>query len=200
MSELKKLAVKYEHWETDEWAAEKVLDEEEIINTVIDPCTGTGVLAEAAICRGHETVALDIHDWGYEEGLYSYNFLTDKTKIPKIIKGNTVYMNPPFKHAVDFIKRAIKLGATKIISFQGISWYTSQDRKDFWDNNEPDRIWICGSRATCWRHDLPVNEDGKRYNPETGKILSESSTTFAWFVWDLRNERPDKPVIGRIYK
>lgn len=65
MSDLKQLCIDLEHFETPAWAAKAILKREAVVGVVLDPCCGTGVLAETAHRQGHITYAIDIHKWGY---------------------------------------------------------------------------------------------------------------------------------------
>lgn len=195
---LQELSEKYEHYETDLWAVERLFEVEPVGLNVVDPCTGTGILAEEAEKRGCIVDAFDIHNWGYKKGLYNFDYLTDKVLVPECVEGATVLMNPPFSLATDFVKRSLDLGAPKVICFQRFSWYEAEKRREFWDDNEPARIWLCGSRAVCWRHDLLKNEKGERFDPVTNKKLKGAPTAHAWFIWT--QQKTEKPVVGRIYK
>ena len=189
MEDLTKLCKKLEHYETPEWAVRAILEKELMTPIVIDPCCGTGVLSRIAEEKGYEAFSFDIHDWGYK-----YGFLRDFLKVEKIIedvgKGSgdfTVLMNPPFSLAVDFVKKAFELVAKKVVCFQRFSWLETKSRRDFWEKHPPNRIYICGDRASCWRHDIPHD-----------KRKSSSPTAHAWFVWE--KGQPKGTVLGHIYK
>lgn len=178
------LCTKLEHYITPKWAVDEILKVEDVGTNVFDPCCGTGVLAEAAMRRDRlkPVYCMDIHDWGYQYQCETRDFLT-MDSLP--LSGEfTVLMNPPFSKACEFVSHSLALGARKIICFQRFAWWESRGRRDFWRAHPPSRVYICGDRATCWRHDLPVNERGKRCDPKTGKELGGSSTAHAWFVWD----------------
>lgn len=164
-----------EHYETDPWAAERILDVEEIIGVAVDPCVGTGVLIEACKKRGIPTVCMDIKNWGYKLDLKG-DFInpTDHYKklLISICKGNTVFINPPFKHAAKFVEKAFEYGAVKVICFQRHAWRESKQRRKFWEKYIPQTIWLCGERATCWRHDIPKK-----------KRKSGSSTAHSWYIF-----------------
>lgn len=175
------LCTELEHYITPKWAVDEILKFEDVGMNVLDPCCGTGVLAEAA---KHYTANIwwsDIHDWGYPETRVQ-DFLSME-ELPS--DGNfTILMNPPFSKACEFVLHSLSLGASKIICFQRFAWWESSGRREFWEGHPPARVYICGDRATCWRHDLPVNERGRRCDPKTGKELAGSSTAHAWFVWE----------------
>ncbi len=195
MSKMKKSAcLLLEHFETPRWAADSILAAEKLTKTVLDPCCGTGVLGEAAKAQGYSVYSSDILDWGY--GNPEADFLDESFFFPQ---GEfSVFMNPPFSKACRFVKKCFEAKAEKIISFQTLAWYESSARREFWDQYPPKKIYLCGDRATCWRHDLPKDEKGNRYNPETGKRLSGTSTAHAWFVFEKGFS--GVPELHRLYK
>jgi len=189
----KELAIRLEAFETPQWAIDEILKVELLTQCVVDPCCGRGAMSEGAIVVGYDVWPWDVHDWGYP-----------KTKVREFLGysenstfgcDTTVFMNPPFSLAEQFVVRAIEMGARKILCFQRFSWWESQRRKKFWDKHPPNRIYICGDRATCWRFDIdPENP----IHPETGKKMGNVPTAHAWFVWEFG--QPPGPVISRIYK
>lgn len=182
-NELATLCKKLEHFETPQWAADEILNHEILTNDVIDPCVGTGVLAESAKKRGHAITAIDIHDWGYRS--HREDFLKLNWIMPPV-NNFTVFMNPPFSLADKFVEKSFELGARKILCFQRFAWWESGGRREWWDKFTPQRIYICGNRASCWRHDIPQEERGRG-----------TPTAHAWFVWE--KGQPSGPLVGRIY-
>lgn len=166
------LAKRLEHFETPMWAAESILECELLTPLVIDPCTGTGVLAEAMRQQGYDVIAQDIHNWGYGSTKLC-DWLGMSEKHLQQDRAFSVMMNPPFSLAVEFVEKAFELGARKVLCFQRLAWRESSARRDFWCDHPPNRIYICGSRATCWRHDIPADQRN-----------SGSTTAHAWFVWE----------------
>lgn len=189
MENLRELCEKYEHYETDQWAAEAILEVEMLTRTVVDPCCGTGVLTKAARSTGADALPYDIHDWGFE-GTRINDWLQ---RAPFSLHNTTVFMNPPYSKAREFVEAAILYGARKIITFQRFAWYESGRRRNFWDGAPPNRIYVCGDRATCWRHDVPPED---RLD-ENGREKS-SPTANAWYVWERGH--PVGTLTGRIYK
>lgn len=186
---LKEISVRLEHFETPSWAAAAILKKEILTESVWDPCSGAGILSETASFFGYMVRSTDIFDWssvsdtiipfdGIEDFLMSQNVFEDDF---------TIFMNPPFSKAVEFVEKSIELGARKIVCFQRFAWWESAKRRDFWQKNPPNRIYICQDRADCWRHDIPEDERG-----------SSSPTAHAWFVWEKGH--PAGTVLGHISK
>lgn len=198
---LKQRCVDLEHYVTPEWAAHAIVKKEfdnAFINMVVDPCCGAGVLTHVSRKHGFFTRPFDIFKWGNSRivGFKKQDFLK---RTQRFEPGTLVFMNPPFSLAVEFVEKAIELGADKIVCFQRFAWYESSGRKEFWDKHIPEKVYVCGDRAECWRYDLPINERGKRYDPESGKELGSSPTAHAWFVWNMK-KRVRETKLGRVYK
>lgn len=195
MSEISDLAKAAEAYETPRWAVEEILDREILTQHVVDPCAGKGVLAARAEDHGYKVFSFDKY---YPDSLIEqWDFLTD-FRAHGYISGATVLMNPPFSLAVKFVERCIDLGARKIVCFQRFAWWESKGRRDFWEKHPPNRVYVCGDRASCWRFDIPKDDQGNRYDPVTGKKLAGTTTAHAWFVWERRH--PAGTVLGHIYK
>lgn len=187
------LCKRLEHFETPEWAAKAILKREILTRNVVDPCTGTGILAEIAKDAGCDVLAYDIHPWP------AYRAKTRHMDFMKMPSGEwvnlhfktpgdfTVFMNPPFSKAVDFVEKAMELKARKIVCFQRFAWWESKTRRDFWIQNPPARIYICGDRATSWRHDIPADQRN-----------GSSQTAHAWFVWERGH--PPGTLLGHIWR
>lgn len=180
---LEELCRHYEHFETPAWAAKAILEKEILTHLVVDPCCGIGVLSDAAKEKGHRIISIDINDWGYPgtitEDFLAINGLPDENL--------SIFMNPPFSKAVEFVEKSVALGARKILCFQRFAWWESNKRRSFWEKHPPNRIYICGDRADCWRHDIPLNSR-----------TSSTPTAHAWFVWERGH--PNGTLVSHIFK
>lgn len=187
MVNLKQLCIDLEHFETPRWAADAILKEEQFNRDhwIFDPCAGTCVLADALHDAGYtDILSNDIHDWGYHLDMKEKFLEYDFTNVDAL----SIFMNPPFSLAVDFVKKSFEAGAHKIACFQRFAWYESRKRRSFWDECRPSKVYICGDRADCWRHDIPAEGRG-----------SSSPTAHAWFIFEPGRAGKDTEL-GRIYK
>lgn len=179
LENLTDLCKRLEAYETPRWTIESVLDVELTTQLILDPCCGLGAIANVCIESGLDVEAIDIEDWeprfpnqpGPHIGYSVCDFLDWRGDL----SGVTVIMNPPFSLAEEFVARSQVLGARKIICFQRQAWRESAARRLWWESNPPARVWVCGSRATCWRFDLLDSDLTKR---------SGSSVSMAWYVWE----------------
>lgn len=178
----KQRALDAECFETPLWAAQAILKAETLAGLVVDPCCGSGVLTTVANDAGYRTRAIDLHDWGFPSIRHDYLTLME-TPASEF----SVFMNPPFSLAIDFISHSLLLGARKIVCFQRFAFWESQKRRQFWQSNPPNRVYICGDRADCWRIDIPPDQR-----------TSSTPTAHAWFVWERGS--PAGTLLGHIYR
>ncbi len=181
-----------EHFETPEWAARAILEKEIMTPSIIDPCAGSGIMSHVALEDGYDVHCNDIHAWGQSEKtpiLYDYceDFLNASPELRECVREQTIFMNPPFSLAEQFVAKSFEYGARKIVCFQRFAWWESKKRRAFWQHFPPARVWICGDRADCWRHDIPQDQRG-----------SGTPTAHAWFVWE--RGAPAGTLLGHIYK
>jgi hypothetical protein len=195
---LEDICKRLEHFETPEWATEAILRRELLTKHVVDPCSGGGVLTRALRHAGYFVHAQDIHDWNNVDCDRIHDWLWPGAVPDNLLRREfSVFMNPPFSKAVEFVDAAFRYGARKVVCFQRFAWWESAERRDFWAKLPPHRVYICGSRADCWRYDLPKDEKGNRFDHE-GKKLAGSSTAHAWFVWEPG--QPSGTSLGHIYR
>lgn len=180
-----------EFWETPPWAAEAILRAELLTNAVWDPCAGAGIVSESARRAGYGVYSTDLYDWGYaglDQSMTGMSFMHFLDPPAALQRGQfTVFCNPPFSLAVQFVRHALQLGARKIVCFERFAWWESNDRRDFWAAHPPQRVYVCGDRANCWLGSIPPEE-------RTGG----SPTAHAWFVWEAG--QPAGPLTGHVWK
>lgn len=203
MSDLTELCKKLEHFETPQWAAEAILKREVMTNMVVDPCAGSGVLYHAIKSirpYAHAYNGMDIHDWGFPCKIVDFLSLKKEGDDHQNLNCMdwTCFMNPPFSLAEQFVEKSFELGARKIIMFQRFAFWESAGRRAFWDKYPPVKVYVCGDRADCWRHDLAILPPEKRINPKNGKKMSSSPTAHAWFVFEKGHK--GGTILDRLYK
>lgn len=178
-----------EFWETPPWAADAILRAELLTRQVWDPCCGAGIISEAALRAGYEVLSTDLYDWGYadlDREWVGRSFL-DMRPSRFSDRPFTAFFNPPFSMAVDFVRHAYRLGARKIVCYQRFAWWESNDRRPFWPELRPQRVYVCGDRATSWLGTIPPEE-------RTGS----NPKAHAWFVWE--HGQPAGPLLWHVWK
>jgi len=180
-------AKRLEAFETPEWAVRAILEREILTRQVVDPCAGRGVMGRIAHEYGYRVEQFDIYDWTGKMPVMDWH--NPVRVMVEIIQESpfTVLINPPFSQACDFVRQAFHLGARKVVCFQRFAWWESKTRREFWEQYQPNRVYICGDRADCWRFDLADNP-GKNGTP----------TAHAWYVWEQGH--PGGTQLGHIYK
>lgn len=183
------LVERYEAWATDPWATAALFENELFTPHVVEPGVGTGVLAAAALEQGYDVAGFDIFDWGWPGvRLLDWREATP-LDLPWRPAGRdfSVVCNPPFSLTGAFVAKALELGARKVAAFQKMEFLGTRARRPWLERHPPSRIWLCGTRATCWRFDVPP----ERRNGST-------PTLHAWFVWERGHAGP--PVIRNIWE
>lgn len=177
-----------EAWSTDPWAAEAIFDVEIFTPAILEPGVGLGNLAKVAMARGYDVACWDIFDWGWPDTRLRDFLKAGRGELPWEDGAEfSVVCNAPFSKTPAFVAHAQLLGARKIAAFQKMEFMGTNVRRPWLDKNPPCRIWLCGTRATCWRFDVP---------PEKQK--GSTPTLHAWFVWERGHEGP--PIIRNIWE
>lgn len=83
-----------------------------------------------------------------------------------------IITNPPFSIAIEFLAKSLSEGKT-ICYLQRLNWLGSKARKDFWNSNPPDKIFVLSKRP--------------QFKRELGLGNGSDSTEYAWFIWDRLN-------------
>ncbi|MFX4226381.1 MAG: hypothetical protein ACFHHU_00395 [Porticoccaceae bacterium] len=182
-------ALKLEAYETPAWAAQAGLNAVPLLDRVLDPCVGRGILAQTALQLGHDVRASDVYRWEYDGPRTIIDFLDPASSI--LVDGwepgsFDVFVNPPFSKACEFIDRAFELGARKVLCFQRLAWLESDTRREWWDLEHCRAVHLCAKRATCW---------GFHIGPEKRK--SSSPTPHAWYEFDQMWK--GEPLLKRLY-
>jgi len=184
---MKELAIKLEGYETPAWAARRILDVEIMTPDVLDPCVGFFMMTNAAEKCGYNVITIDVYSW---DSTRSPDHLQDFLTWVGDLSNTTVFMNPPFSLACDFVDHARVLNARKIICFQRFAWREGsfnkgKERGAWWAKKPPARVWVCGDRATCKRFDL------------LGESMS-ATTAHAYFIWERGHKGAE--TLNGLYK
>lgn len=92
-----------------------------------------------------------------------------------------IITNPPYKHAIEFIKRALEIIKPnyKVAMFLKLTFLEGQARRKFFDKHPPVKVLVFSKRMSVARNG----------DPEMFK--KSSAACYAWFVWEKGiNKKP----------
>lgn len=128
------------------------------VKTFLEPCKGDG--------RILDLIPDKIEKYWAEIELGVDYLSTPFSNIDLIIT------NPPFSLAIEFITKSLKEART-VIYLQRLNWLGSQSRKEFWNQNIPDKIFVLSKRP--------------QFRKELGLEKGTDSTEYCWYIWDRLN-------------
>jgi hypothetical protein len=153
--------------------------------SIADPCCGNGAILEAlktiqrpdSLTGTHIVFGSDIVDYGWPNTI-----LRDYLTAPVIMApGVGIVSNPPYRHAQQFIQKALADGAEYHAWLFRLNFLESLKRKPFFEANPPSRIWLASRRLPMMHR---LGWEGSR---------AASNCCHAWFVWSAA---PDKLRVG----
>jgi hypothetical protein len=146
------------------------------VSTFCEPCKGDGRILDYI----PSTVTKDWYE--IREGRDYLN----RDRIP-INKYDLIITNPPFSKSVDFLINSL-IEAKVVCYLQRINWLGAQKRKDFWNSNIPDKMFVLSERPKFIREYLKMvfgdNVNLAQKARELNLKLGTDSTEYAWFIWD----------------
>ena len=158
-------------------STQALLDVERFDGPIWEPACGDGAMAKVLKNNGYDVVSTDLVDRGY--GTHGIDFLMEyKSLAPNIVT------NPPFKHAVPFLRKALSLSTGKVAFLCRLAWLEGKERKKIFQNTPIARVWVFSER-------IPMLRNGDVMHAGGGGMIA-----FAWFVWDHSHKGP--PTLGWI--
>ncbi|MGN6121693.1 MAG: hypothetical protein ACTHOJ_01925 [Sphingomonas oligoaromativorans] len=146
-------------------ATRVLLAVERFTGAIWEPACGDGAMSRELVAAGHEVISTDLIDRGYGAG--GRDFLMEwQALAPNVVT------NPPFKHAVEFVERALLLTTGKVAMFLRLAFLEGQDRGRWFPTTPLARVWVMSRRVPIQRGRLA--EEGDSAGP----------LAFAWFVWE----------------
>ena len=141
-----------------------------------EPACGDGAISRVLAEAGHEVVSTDLVDRGF--GVPRVDFLMESRRLAP-----NVVTNPPFKHAEQFLARALDLGAEKIALLCRLAWLEGARRRRMFETTPLARVHVFSRR-------LPIRRGG---DPD---VSGGGLIAFAWYVWERGHAGP--PTLGWI--
>jgi hypothetical protein len=157
-------------YETPECAVRALIAAEPLPHRIWEPACGRGAIAEPLRRAGHYVLPTDLHNYGY--GASNINFLAQQWPFD-----GAVVTNPPFKLADQFARHAITL-APKVVMLLRLAFLESARRTDILEGGHLARVLVFANRLPMMHRDGWI---GPRVN---------SSTAYAWFVWERSHTGP----------
>ena len=181
----------FDFYATDPLAIEWLMKLEPQISNVWECFVGTGNLAEPLRREGKLRAISDIVDRGY----YPENIMTsygkDFFQMTKIWKGDIV-SNPPYAQNLESVKHCLELliEGHYLAMFMKLTFLEGKERKKFFKDNPPLRVWVSSSRIYCAKNNqflVPKKDkDGNVKLDKDGNPIMErqsSAACYAWFIW-----------------
>ena len=151
-----------------------LLNVEEFVGGIYEPCCGQGHIANVLKdIGGYEVEASDLIDRGY--GTPRIDFLMERTRRDNIVT------NPPYKNALDFAEQAINLSKRKVALLLKLNFLEGVARYKFFKEHPPKTVWVFSQRQSLMKNGTPYS----------GGMMA-----LAWFVWEKNNN--EQPRIGWI--
>lgn len=187
-----------DYYATDPIAAEWLLKLEPEINNVWECFVGEGNLAEPFRREGKLRAVSDLIDREYyPEGIIT-SYGKDFLQMNKVWKGDIV-SNPPYAEAKIWVQHCLDLiqDGHYLALFMKITFLEGKDRKKFFENNPPIRVWVSSSRIPCAKNNkFYVEKKDKEGNVKLGKdgnpLIEKvsSAACYCWFIWQKGYKGP----------
>ncbi len=147
---------------TPSWGTRALLKYVTFEGALLEPCCGTGDMAEVLKTTGNEVVAADIHDRGYG---WTRDFLDTTERYANIVT------NPPFNAAEELLAHALHLAEQKVCFLLRTAFLEGRRRYEtIYSVSPPSRLLVFTQRQSMY---------------PTGSVVEGGGTTsYSWFVWD----------------
>ena len=140
-----------------------------VVDTLfVDSSVGTGVLLHDIEEQYADTIGYDIVDRGYPNTI-----VQDYLTVDKLPDNCMIVENTPFKLTLEFVKHSLSLlcrGGGVICTLQKIQFLEGQARKQFFEENPPEYVFVFSKRTNTYR-----NGDMEKYK--------SSAMCFCWFIF-----------------
>lgn len=175
-------------WERDrhdfyiepEWVSARLFEAEEFPPGIVwDPACGSGRIVCTARAAGLMADGTDLVDRG--RGFrFGHDFLAPA---PSVSGAAAIVTNPPFKHAKDFVIKALSL-VDKSCFLLPVTWLNG-DRRSRWLEKQPlARVWVLTPRPSMPPGDVVLS----------GAKVGQGKQDFAWFVFEKGHD--GQPSVG----
>lgn len=197
------------------WCVRSLIMAEPFVGKVWDPSCGLGTIPQTFKNAGFDVIATDLRYRGYGTG--GQDFLAfDRRHVGAT---DNIACNPPFKHALPFLRQAKRFTTRKVAFLLPLKWLSSRKRFNmFRDEWRPSAVYVLSDRISmppgeyidpltrkfnCDDPNPKAKEDGSlKHRWRKGDEPSGGAVDFCWVVWDheANNEKPGTTKTGWISK
>ena len=156
-----------DYYATEPKATEVLLEVEKFNNNIWECCCGEMHIVDELKKHGYKIYKTDI-----VERSRKLDDVIDFLEYNKPWLGDII-TNPPYKQARQFIQKALDIVSigNKVAMFLKLTFLESKERKQFFLENSPKKIYVSSSRLYCAK------------NGDFSKQFS-SAVAYAWFIWE----------------
>lgn len=158
-------------YSTDPSAMYDLLRREAFSYNVWEPACGMNHLSDVLRENGHAVRTSDIVDRLGDGSVEVLDFL----QCEETSYDGDIITNPPYKHALDFVKKSLDLvvAGHKVAMFLRLQFLEGMKRKVFFETHPPKVVYVFSRRVKCYK-------DGDMANFEQ----KSSPTAYMWAVWE----------------
>jgi hypothetical protein len=149
---------------TPSFALLPLLDKEEFVGTILEPCCGEGHISKVLIDKGLDVVSKDLYDRGYGETGNDFLFMPQAKTFDNIIT------NPPYTLALQFCEAALMVSRKKVAMLMKINFLEGVKRRKFFETAPLKTVYVFSKRITLTKPEY----EGK----------NKGFITYAWFVFE----------------
>lgn len=173
-------------------SAEWLLKLEPQLDNIYENFVGQGHLAEVFRKAGKLKAISDLVDRGYYPENISTKYPLDFFKFDKHLKNTDIVSNPPYSEAKLAVEHSLNLvdEGRYVAMFLKTTFLEGKERKKFFEENPPIRIWVSSSRIPCAKNGeflIPKKDkDGNVKLDKDGNPIMEkvsSAVSYSWFIW-----------------
>lgn len=136
------------------------------VKNIWEPACGGGHLSKRMLDLGYKVTSTDLYYHGY--GISDLDFLS----IPEISGYDAIVTNPPYKYALEFCRKSVELGVSKVAMFLKLTFLEGVKRHKFFEKNPPRYIAVSVNRIQC------------ALNGDPDEFRKSSAACYAWFIWE----------------
>ncbi|HEX4851668.1 MAG TPA: class I SAM-dependent methyltransferase [Puia sp.] len=154
---------------TPAYAVHRLLFYERFAGNVWECACGDGAISKILEEYNIKVCSTDKYKRGY--GTAGIDFLTCRK--PPLSPVNNIITNPPYRHAEEFVKKALKIADHKVAMLLKLNFMAGQQRyRDIFSLHAPARIYIFAKRLSF--------QAGKGQLQDLNAGILE----YGWYVWD----------------